>query len=72
MYGRVLGEYSTAAGRLVAERIWLRPDPANDAPSSFGGGDGMGGYGLLAIASPDPASGAGAQELTWVHSDHLG
>ena len=72
MYGRVLGEYSSSAGMLVAERIWLRPDPANDAPSPFGGGDGMGGYGLLAIASPDPASGAGAQELTWVHSDHLG
>ncbi|MEE9433179.1 MAG: RHS repeat-associated core domain-containing protein [Sphingorhabdus sp.] len=71
--GRMLGEYGADASAVIGEYIYLQPDAANDNPSPFGGStggsDGMGGYGLLAVASEDSA---GAAFIDYVHSDHLG
>ena len=65
--GRVLGEYGASASDVVAETIWLSPEVANDN-QPFGGGDGIGGYAPLALATGSGASAA----LTWVHGNHLG
>ena len=69
--GRMMGEYlaSSAAADTRAEYIYLNPDAANDNPSPYGGDDGMGGYGLLSIATKDSS---GAPVLHWIHSNHLG
>ncbi len=67
--GRILGEYGTGAGDVLGEYIYLNPDAANDNPSPFGGDDGMGGYGLLGVASRDSM---GAPIVQWIHSNHLG
>ncbi|MBT2135785.1 hypothetical protein KK137_15710 [Croceibacterium sp. LX-88] len=66
--GRVLGEYGESASEVHAEFIWALPQAANDN-GPFGGGDGVGGYAPLAVASPDAS---GALALTWVHGNHLG
>ena len=66
--GRVLGEYGASAADVHAEYIWALPQAANDnAP--FGGGDGVGGYAPLAVATPDSG---GTIQLNWVHGNHLG
>jgi RHS repeat-associated protein len=69
--GRVLGDYlagATAAGTR-GEYIYINPDAANDNASPFGGDDGMGGYGLLAVATKDAAN---APVIHYIHSNHLG
>ncbi len=65
----MIGEYGANAGALLGETIWLNPDAANDN-SAYGGDDGMGDYGMLAIVSRDSLSAAATTD--WVHSDHLG
>jgi hypothetical protein len=69
--GRMLGDYlagATAAGTR-GEYIYINPDAANDNASPYGGDDGMGGYGLLAIATKDTAN---APVIHYIHSNHLG
>jgi hypothetical protein len=69
--GRMLGDYgagATAAGTR-GEYIYINPDAANDNASPFGGDDGMGGYGLLAVATKDAAN---APVIHYIHSNHLG
>ena len=65
--GRVLGEYGLSATDVKAEFIWAQPEVAND--NAFGGGDGVGGYAPLAVATP---SSAGTVVLNWVYGGHLG
>jgi RHS repeat-associated protein len=64
---RVLGEYGASAADVIAETIWLSPEVANDN-QSFGGGDGVGGYAPLAVATGSGSSAA----LTWLHGNHMG
>jgi RHS repeat-associated protein len=52
---------------VKAEFIWLSPQVGGG--SAFGGGDGLGGYIPLAVATPDSA---GLIQLNWVHGNHLG
>jgi hypothetical protein len=59
---------ATAAGTR-GEYIYINPDAANDNASPYGGDDGMGGYGLLAIATKDAAN---ATAIHYIHSNHLG
>jgi RHS repeat-associated protein len=69
--GRMLGDYlagATAAGTR-GEYIYINPDAANDNASPYGGDDGMGGYGLLAVATKDAAN---APVIHYIHSNHLG
>ena len=68
--GRVLGEYGSSASDVKAEFIWLSPQ-VGDA-GMFGGDDGLGGYMPLAVATPDPITGPGATQLSWVHANHMG
>lgn len=65
--GRVMGEYGASAADVKAEFIWAGPDVY--AASTFGGGDVIGGYTPLAVATPD---GSGLIQLNWVHGNHLG
>jgi RHS repeat-associated protein len=69
--GRVMGEYGTSASDVKAEFIWALPSLAANDNSPFGGGDVIGGYTPLAVASPS-GSGPGPVELFWVHGNHLG
>jgi RHS repeat-associated protein len=69
--GRVIGEYSTSSSAIRGEYIYLHPDAANDNASPHGGDDGVGGYGLLTIMTPD-ASAGGAITAHYPHSNHLG
>jgi RHS repeat-associated protein len=58
-----------SATDVKGEYVYLGPDGANDNPSPFGGDDGMGGYGLLAVGTRD----AGNNPVVhWIHSNHLG
>jgi RHS repeat-associated protein len=67
--GRLMGEYLASATDVKGEYVYLSPDAANDNPSPFGGDDGMGGYGLLAVGTRD----AGNNPIIhWMHSNHLG
>jgi hypothetical protein len=61
-----MGEYDVS-GAPVAETIWLSPEVAG-GNQPFGGGDGVGGYSPLAVATGSGASAA----LYWVHGNHLG
>jgi RHS repeat-associated protein len=66
--GRVLGEYGASAADVKAEFVWALPRVSGgDGP--FGGGDGVGGYAPLAVATPDSL---GAIQINWVHGNHLG
>ena len=65
--GRVMGEYGTSASDVKAEFIWALPQVGAAGP--FGGGDGLGGYMPLAVATPDTT---GQIQLNWVHANHLG
>jgi RHS repeat-associated protein len=65
--GRVIGEYGTSAADVKAEFVWAAPEVG--ASSMWGGGDGLGGYMPLAVATPDNG---GAIQLNWVHGNHLG
>jgi YD repeat-containing protein len=69
--GRIVGEYATSPSAIRGEYIYLHPDAANDNPSPHGGDDGLGGYGLLTIMTPDAAAG-GAITAQYPHSNHLG
>jgi RHS repeat-associated protein len=69
--GRIVGEYATSPSAIRGEYIYLHPDAANDNPSPHGGDDGLGGYGLLTIMTPD-ASAGGAITAHYPHSNHLG
>jgi RHS repeat-associated protein len=69
--GRIVGEYATSPSAIRGEYIYLHPDAANDNPSPHGGDDGLGGYGLLTIMTPDAAAG-GAITAHYPHSNHLG
>jgi RHS repeat-associated protein len=73
--GRIVGEYATGSASgpsaIRGEYIYLHPDAANDNPSPHGGDDGVGGYGLLTIMTPD-ASAGGAITAHYPHSNHLG
>lgn len=65
--GRVMGEYGNSAADVKAEYVWLAPEVGDG--TAFGGGDGLGGYMPLAVATPDLL---GTVRLTWVHGNHLG
>jgi RHS repeat-associated protein len=67
--GRLMGEYLASATDVKGEYIYLSPDGANDNQSPFGGDDGMGGYGLLAVATKDAGNNP---VIHWIHSNHLG
>jgi RHS repeat-associated protein len=69
--GRMLGDYlaSSLPADTRGEYIYLTPDAANDNASPYGGDDGMGNYGLLAIATKDTAN---APVIHYIHSNHLG
>jgi RHS repeat-associated protein len=69
--GRIIGEYATSPSAIRGEYIYLHPDAANDNASPHGGDDGVGGYGLLTIMTPDAAAG-GAITAQYPHSNHLG
>jgi RHS repeat-associated protein len=69
--GRIVGEYATSPSAIRGEYIYLHPDGANDNASPHGGDDGLGGYGLLTIMTPD-ASAGGAITAHYPHSNHLG
>jgi len=64
--GRMMGEYGVSATDVKAETIWLSPE-VGSAGQPWGGGDGVGGYAPLAIAT-----GTGGATLYWVHGSHLG
>ena len=65
--GRVMAEYGLDASDVKAEFIWANPSLMASSP--FGGGDHIGGFSPLAVATPDAF---GAPELRWVHGNHLG
>jgi RHS repeat-associated protein len=67
--GRLMGEYLASATDVKGEYVYLNPDGANDNQSPFGGDDGMGGYGLLAVATKDAGNNP---VIHWIHSNHLG
>ncbi|APG62048.1 hypothetical protein LPB140_03585 [Sphingorhabdus lutea] len=67
--GRMMGEYGTGASDIRGEYIYLMPDGANDNPSPFGGDDGLGGYGLLGVATLGIN---GAPIIEYIHADHIG
>ncbi len=64
--GRVMGEYGADTSDVRGEFVWLQPEQAEN--SIFSRGDGLGGYGILAVAV-----GAGArQKVEFVSTSHLG
>jgi RHS repeat-associated protein len=65
--GRAMGEYGSSASDVQAEFIWLQPEKG--AGGVFDGGDGIGGYVPLAIATPNSSA---MIELNWIYGDHLG
>jgi RHS repeat-associated protein len=69
--GRMLGDYLARSlpADTRGEYIYFNPDAANDNASPYGGDDGMGNYGLLAIATKDTVN---APIIHWIHSNHLG
>ncbi len=60
---RMMGEYGVSATDVKAETIWLSPE-VNGGDQLWGGGDGVGGYAPLGVAT------VGA--LYWVHGNQLG
>ncbi len=66
--GRVMGEYGASAVDVEVEFIWAEPQVGGNG-SPFGGGDGLGGYMPLAVATPDSG---GVIQINWVHGNHLG
>jgi YD repeat-containing protein len=68
--GRIVGEYGAGPSAIRGEYIYLLPDAANDNASPHGGDDGVGGYALLTIMTPDAAAG-GAITAQYPHSNHV-
>lgn len=65
--GRVLGEYGASSADVVGETVWLQPE-LSSGDRIFTGGDGVGGYAPLAVATV-PSS---TPTLTWLHGNKLG